>query len=153
MPATEFAPETADELARFLRDNSAGPRRAIVPAGGRTALHYGRPVPQDATLLAMNKLVRVVDYPARDMTVTVEAGRKIVLRTGDLIVRGQPESAYWYPLQGEVRALSANPPLLNRARALFPGTYTVLVHTSVTVPDRDLGAVEVVAGRTTVLEH
>lgn len=95
----------------------------------------------------------VVDVNRTQRTVTVEAGRKIVLRTGDLIVRGQPESAYWYPLQGEVQTLSANPPLLNRARALFPGTYTVLVHTSVTVPDHDLGAVEVVAGRTTVLEH
>ena len=95
----------------------------------------------------------VVDVNRTQRTVTVEAGRKVVLRTGDLVVRGQPESAYWYPLQGQVRTLSANPPLLNRARALLPGTYTVFVHTSVTVPDRDLGAAEVVAGRTTALEH
>lgn len=95
----------------------------------------------------------VVDVNRTQRTVSVEAGKKIVLRTGDLIVRGQPESAYWYPLQGEVRTLSANPPLLNRARAFFPGTYTVLVHTSVGVADRNLGAAEVVAGRTTVLEH
>ncbi len=95
----------------------------------------------------------VVDVNRTQRTITVEAGKKIVLRTGDLIVRGQPESAFWYPLQGEVQTLTANPPLLNRARALFPGTYTVRVHTSVGVADRDLGAAEVTAGRTTVLEH
>jgi hypothetical protein len=56
-------------------------------------------------------------------------------------------------MQGEERMVTANPALLGKARALFPGTYAVFVHTSVTVPDHDLGAAEVVAGRTTVLEH
>jgi len=95
----------------------------------------------------------VVDVNRTQRSVTVETGHKTILWTGDLVVRGEPESAYWYPVQGEERTLSANPPLLNKARALFPGTYTVFVHTSVTVPDHDLGAAEVVAGTTTVLEH
>jgi len=95
----------------------------------------------------------VVDVNRTRRSVTVEAGHKTILWTGDLVVRGEPETAYWYPVQGEERTLSANPPLLNKARALFPGTYTVFVHTSVAVPDRDLGAAEVVAGKTTVLEH
>lgn len=95
----------------------------------------------------------VVDVNRTRRSVTVEAGHKAILWTGDLVVRGEPETAYWYPVQGEERTLSANPPLLNKARALFPGTYTVFVHTSVAVPDHDLGAAEVVAGKTTVLEH
>lgn len=95
----------------------------------------------------------VVDVNRTQRSVTVEAGRKTILWTGDLVVRGEPESAYWYPMQGQERTLSANPALLNKARALFPGTYTVFVHTSVAVPDRNLGAAEVEAGETTVLEH
>lgn len=94
-----------------------------------------------------------MDVNRTQRSVTVEAGHKTILWTGDLVVRGEPETAYWYPVQGEERTLSANPPLLNKARALFPGTYTVFVHTSVTVPDHDLGAAEVEAGTTTVLEH
>jgi hypothetical protein len=95
----------------------------------------------------------LVDVNRTQRSVTVEAGKKTVLWTGELVVRGEPESAFWYPMQGEARTLSSNPPLLNRARALFPGTYTVFVHTSVTVPDRNLGAAAVEAGKTTVLEH
>jgi hypothetical protein len=95
----------------------------------------------------------VVDVNRIQRSVTVEAGKKTILWTGDLVVRGEPETAYWYPVQGEERRVSANPPLLNKARALFPGTYTVFVHTSVGVPDRDLGAAEVEAGETTALEH
>jgi hypothetical protein len=95
----------------------------------------------------------VVDVNRTQRSVTVEAGEKTILWTGDLVVRGEPETAYWYPVQGEERRVSANPPLLNTARALFPGTYTVFVHTSVGVPDHDLGAAEVEAGETTALEH
>lgn len=95
----------------------------------------------------------VVDVNRTRRSVTVEAGKKTILWTGDLVVRGEPETAYWYPMQGGERTLSANPALLNKARALFPGTYTVFVHTSVAVPDRNLGAAEVEAGKTTVLEH
>jgi hypothetical protein len=94
-----------------------------------------------------------VDVNRSQRTVTVAAGGKVVLWTGDLVVRGEPSSAYWYPMQGEERMVTANPALLGKARALFPGTYAVFVHTSVTVPDHDLGVAEVVAGRTTVLEH
>ena len=94
-----------------------------------------------------------VDVNRTRRTVTVDPGAKTVLWTGDLMVRGQPETAYWYPLQDGEQMLSANPALLNRRRALFPGAYQVFVHTSVGVPDHDLGPAEVVAGRTTVLEH
>lgn len=95
----------------------------------------------------------VVDVNRTRQEVTIEAGRTTVLQAGELIVEGEPATAYWYPMQGGERRLSSNPPLLNAPRALFPGSYEVFVHTSVTVPDRDLGAAEVTAGQRTVLRH
>lgn len=46
----------------------------IYPLGGETALDYGLPPKTPGTGLSLRGLDRVVDYPARDMTVTVEAG-------------------------------------------------------------------------------
>lgn len=77
MTDTEFIPTTQAELARFLRDNAAGPKRPLVPVGGRTALQYGGVVGGDPLTLGMSRLAQVLDYPARDMTVTVEAGIRL----------------------------------------------------------------------------
>ncbi len=74
---SEFTPTSAEELARFVADNAAGDRRPLIPCGGRTALHFGGAVPDEATLVSLSELQNVIDYPARDMTVTVEAGHRI----------------------------------------------------------------------------
>jgi hypothetical protein len=95
----------------------------------------------------------VVEVNRTQRKVTIEAGKKTILWTGELVVEGQPPGAYWYPMQGKERKLASNPPLLNRPRALFPGTYTVFVHVSVTLTDKNLGEAEVKAGRKTVLKH
>ena len=71
------APTTAAELARLLDENQAGPRRHFIPVGGRTALHYGQPVRADAEQISLAEIKRVVDYPARDMTITVDAGLRV----------------------------------------------------------------------------
>ncbi len=76
-PPSEFVPRTQAELARFVAENAAGARRPLAPVGGRTALDCGLPVDPASMPLAMHALARVVDYPARDMTVTVEAGIRI----------------------------------------------------------------------------
>jgi glycolate oxidase FAD binding subunit len=76
-PAAEFVAATPQELARFLAENDAGARRCLYVAGGRTALHYGYPAVRPGTTIATTALDRVVDFPARDMTITVEAGLKI----------------------------------------------------------------------------
>jgi glycolate oxidase FAD binding subunit len=55
-------------------ENSVGPGRPIYPAGGRTAIHYGYPLRDPGIMLCTTNLSKVIDYPARDMTVTVEAG-------------------------------------------------------------------------------
>ena len=71
---SEFAPATQGELARFVDENARGVRRPILPVGGRTALRYGRPAASSAVAVDTTPLDRVLDYPARDMTITVEAG-------------------------------------------------------------------------------
>ncbi|MGH7202136.1 MAG: FAD-binding oxidoreductase [Planctomycetaceae bacterium] len=101
LASTEFAPATQTELARFLRENARGERRALMPVGGRTALHYGFPLSRDALRLSTARLTRVVDYPARDMTITVEAG----LRIDDLAAT----------LRAERQQLAIDVPQSNRA--------------------------------------
>jgi glycolate oxidase FAD binding subunit len=76
----DFTPTTAPELARFVAENARQQRRALYPAGGRTALGFGGAAVQPGVTIATGELRRVVDYPARDMTVTVEAG----IRSEDL---------------------------------------------------------------------
>lgn len=74
--ADDFVPATANELQRFLADNAAGVKDRVCPVGGRTALHYGVGHPKTRRI-DLRDLSKVMDYPARDMTVTVEAGMRI----------------------------------------------------------------------------
>lgn len=87
--ADVFSPTTAEELARFVAENAAGERRPLFPVGGRTALHYGYPRAGGDVMLAMSDLNRVVDYPARDMTITVDAGLRIEDLQKQLATEGQ----------------------------------------------------------------
>ena len=92
----------------------------------------------------------VVEVNRTRRKVTVEAGKKAVLWTGELVVEGK--GADWYaPYQGKERKLASNPPVLNRPTALFPGTYSVLVR--VGAKDKKLGEARVRAGLKTVLKH
>lgn len=72
-----WTPTSQAELARWLTRNAGETRRPVLPVGGRTALGQGYG-PQDATVAVnLTQLTQVVDYPARDMTITVEAGIRI----------------------------------------------------------------------------
>jgi len=73
----EFLPATATELARWVAENDAGPARPLYPAGGRTAIEFGYAPPQPGIRVSTTELTKVIDYPARDMTITVEAGIRI----------------------------------------------------------------------------
>ena len=76
-PSTaEFVPATQAELARFMADNANRLQKTVCPVGGRTALNYGYAASVD-TIVSLANLTRIVDYPARDMTITVEAGLRI----------------------------------------------------------------------------
>ena len=72
-----FTPATQSELARFVAENAAGERRTLCPVGGRTAMRYGFSVTEPDDVVSLSGLARVVDYPARDMTITVEAGMRM----------------------------------------------------------------------------
>lgn len=52
-------------------------RLPLMPVGGRTALHFGGAVPSASIHVLTEGLNRIIDYPARDMTITVEAGMRI----------------------------------------------------------------------------
>lgn len=73
----EFTPATTDELRRFVAENAAGPKRPLYPLGGRTAMHLGCEPTAPGVVVSTANLNRIVDYPARDMTVTVEAGVRL----------------------------------------------------------------------------
>lgn len=85
----EFTPHTANELSRWLAENHASSRRAVYPVGGRTALYFGRVAEKPGMALSTSQLTRIVDYPARDMTITVEAGIRIQDLTAALQTCGQ----------------------------------------------------------------
>ena len=73
----EMVPATVPELARFLATNSQGNRSPVLPVGGRTSLGFGFAADPASLVVATSRLDRVIDYPARDMTVTVEAGCRV----------------------------------------------------------------------------
>jgi glycolate oxidase FAD binding subunit len=75
--ASDFTPATQLELSRFVAENAQTERRTLCPVGGRTALHYGFSAAEPGAHVGLSQLNRLVDYPARDMTVTVEAGMRI----------------------------------------------------------------------------
>ena len=77
LAADEFLPATQTELSRWMAENASGAARPVFPAGGRTAIHYGRPARDPGIALCTTSLAKVIDYPARDMTITVEAGMRV----------------------------------------------------------------------------
>ncbi len=74
LPITEtFEPADQQGLIGVVKDCYES-NTAIYPLGGGTSLEFGLPARREGVGLSLAKLNRVVDYPARDMTITVEAG-------------------------------------------------------------------------------
>jgi glycolate oxidase FAD binding subunit len=73
---TIHAPLDGAAVGEVVRDCIAS-RTPIYPIGGGTALDFGLPAKSPGAGLSLAGLSRVIDYPARDMTVTVEAGIRI----------------------------------------------------------------------------
>jgi len=74
LPITETAePATQDELASVVKESFES-ETVIYPTGGETSLGFGLPAKKEGLGLSTRQLNRVVDYPARDMTITVESG-------------------------------------------------------------------------------
>jgi len=70
---------------------------ALFPQGGRTAIDFGGRPACPGVAVATTALERVVDYPAADMTVTVEAGITLAALQAKLAEEGQrlPIEAPW----------------------------------------------------------
>jgi glycolate oxidase FAD binding subunit len=66
-------PASIDELGAAVRE-AAGTGRAVYPFGGRTMFDYGLPPVRPGVGIDLRGLDQVIDYPARDMTITVQAG-------------------------------------------------------------------------------
>jgi glycolate oxidase FAD binding subunit len=72
-PLPVVQPTSAAELADAVRQ-AAADGHAVYPVGGRTLLGYGQPPARPGIALDLRGLADVLDYPARDMTITVQAG-------------------------------------------------------------------------------
>ena len=74
LPLSEtHSPTTAEQVSEIIRDCDAS-ETAVYPIGGGTSLAYGLPAKREGVGLSTAGLGQIVDYPARDMTITVEAG-------------------------------------------------------------------------------
>lgn len=68
-----LVPDTQAAVVDAVRDCFATDQ-AIYPIGGGTSLGFGLPPKREGVGLALSQLNRVIEFPARDMTITVEAG-------------------------------------------------------------------------------
>ena len=92
--------------------------------------------------VSVNKTIRKVK---------IDAGKKVVLLTGSLVVEGSSAS-WWYPEQAGERKVSSNPPVPGRALALFPGTYSVHAYVK-NKTEKITESVQVSAGQKTALKR
>jgi glycolate oxidase FAD binding subunit len=66
-------PANVSEVGELVRQ-AAATGQAIYPVGGQTQWDLGLPPAKPGILLDTRRLDQVIDYPARDMTITVQAG-------------------------------------------------------------------------------
>jgi glycolate oxidase FAD binding subunit len=71
-----LAPADQAAVADAVR-NASGKGMAVYPIGGGTMFDYGAKPTRPGVGLSLANLNRVIDYPAADMTITVEAGMTI----------------------------------------------------------------------------
>lgn len=80
-------PTSVGELREVVRRTTAA-QEAIYPVGGATMLEWGLPPTKPGIVVELRELKSVIDYPARDMTITVQAGitikelREVLKREG-----------------------------------------------------------------------
>lgn len=85
-------PASAAEVGDLVRAAAAA-GEGVYPAAGRTALDVGLPPAKPGFALDTTALDGVVDYPARDMTITVRAGLTVGKLRAALAAEGQ-----WLPV-------------------------------------------------------
>ena len=89
LPITEtIRPNSLEEVMETLQTASRT-GEPIYPVGGGTSLDYGCPARQPGKALQLTDLSKVIEYPAEDMTITVQAGMTIRELSNILAERGQ----------------------------------------------------------------
>jgi glycolate oxidase FAD binding subunit len=97
-PLPVLRPASAAEVGDLVR-RSAADGQAVYPLGGRTQLAFGLPPSKRGLALDLCGLSAVLDYPARDMTITVQAGitvaalQEILAREGQRLPVDVPRAA------------------------------------------------------------
>ncbi len=86
--AETLAPASQQEVAEVIV-RAAGSATPIYTIGGGTGLSFGLPARKPGWGLATSALTRVIDYPARDMTITAEAGLTMRALAEELAVQRQ----------------------------------------------------------------
>jgi glycolate oxidase FAD binding subunit len=76
-PLPLVQPQTAAEVGEVVR-RAVVEKQAIYPLGGRTQLDFGLPPTRPGFAVDLRALTQIIDYPARDMTITVQAGITLV---------------------------------------------------------------------------
>ena len=96
----------------------------------------------------------VIRVNKTERKVTIPAGKKVTLLTGDLVVEAPKGTPGWFiPHRGKQVVLARNPSLLNNPVALFAGKYAVTYKEGGVSPEEKLGDAEVRPGRKTVLKR
>ena len=72
-PVPLVRPDTVQDLSECVREARVQ-GSAIYPVGGQTLLSLGTPPGAKGQAVDLRGLDRVIDFPARDMTITVQAG-------------------------------------------------------------------------------
>lgn len=85
-------PTSVADVCAIVKESRAA-KEGVYPVGGRTTLDVGLPPINPGVALDMTALDRVIDYPARDMTITVEAGITLAALQAELAKEGQ-----WLPI-------------------------------------------------------
>jgi glycolate oxidase FAD binding subunit len=87
-PLLLLHPADTAELADVVR-RAAAAGQALYPVGGQTMLGLGLPPERPGWAVDTRRLNRIIDYPARDMTITVEAGVTIAALQRTLAAENQ----------------------------------------------------------------
>ena len=91
-PLPVHRPASVAELCALVRETRAA-KHGLYPVGGRTTLDYGHPPTKPGVACDTTALASVIDYPARDMTITAQAGVTVAALQAELAKEGQ-----WLPV-------------------------------------------------------
>jgi glycolate oxidase FAD binding subunit len=93
LPLTETVTPADQQALAALVDGAHSSGTPVYPIGGGTSLDFGLPALRPGIGIATSALNRVIDYPARDMTITVEAGITLAELATTLAAENQ-----WLPI-------------------------------------------------------